>query len=130
MIALALMLVTLAGVMARPRGTSEWIISIVGALGMLAVGAVSPGEALESVASQWNVLLFLLGLMSTAAVAEQSGVLAWLTGRTYRLARGRQDLLLLLVSGLSVAVTATLSNDATILLLTPLVVRMVGRSEE
>jgi arsenical pump membrane protein len=70
-------------------------------------------------------LLFFLGLMATAAVAEQSGVLSWMTGGAYQLARGRQDLLFLLVCGLSILVTATLSNDATILLLTPLVIRMV-----
>jgi arsenical pump membrane protein len=124
-IAFALMLLTLAGVMARPRGVNEWIIAVVGALAMLAVGALTPAEALNAIVGQWNVLLFFLGLMTTAAVAEQSGVLAWLTGGAYRVARGRQDVLFLLVCALCVAVTATLSNDATILLLTPLVVRMV-----
>ena len=92
---------------------------------MVSVGALTPAEALAAVGAQWNVLLFFLGLMATAAVAEQSGVLAWLTGGTYRLARGRRDVLLVLISALCVAVTATLSNDATILLLTPLVIRMV-----
>jgi arsenical pump membrane protein len=116
---------TLGGVLARPRGIREWIIAAVGALAMLAVGALTPAEALLAVGAQWNVLLFFLGLMATAAVADQSGVLAWMTGGAYRLARGRQEVLFLLVCGLSVLVTATLSNDATILLLTPLVIRMV-----
>jgi arsenical pump membrane protein len=120
------MILTLAGVMARPRGVSEWIVAVVGALAMLAVGALTPLEALEAIAAQWNVLLFFAGLMTTAAVAEQSGVLAWLTGGAYRLARGRQDILFLLICALCIAITATLSNDATILLLTPLIIRMVG----
>jgi arsenical pump membrane protein len=124
-IAFALLVLTLAGVLARPRDIKEWIVAAVGALAMVAVGALTPVDAVEAVAAQWNVLLFFLGLMSTAAVAEQSGVLVWLTGSAYRLARGRADLLLLLVCALCVLVTATLSNDATILLLTPLVVRMV-----
>lgn len=93
---------------------------------MVAVGALTPAEGVAAVAAQWNVLLFFLGLMATAAVAEQSGVLAWMTGASYRLARGRQEILFLLICGLSVLVTATLSNDATILLLTPLVIRMVS----
>ena len=112
--------------MARPRGVSEWFVAAAGAAAMLAVGAVTPADALAAVAAQWNVFLFFLGLMATAAVAEQSGVLAWLTRGAYRVARGRQEVLFLLVCALSVAVTATLSNDATILLLTPLVVRMVA----
>jgi arsenical pump membrane protein len=119
-------LLTLAGVFARPRGVREWIIAVVGALAMLAVGALTLADAIAAVAAQWNVLFFFLGLMATAAVAEQSGVLAWMTGAAYRLARGRQENLFLLICGLSVLVTATLSNDATILLLTPLVVRMVS----
>lgn len=126
MLAFALLLLTLAGVMARPRGIAEWITAAVGALAMIAVGALTPAEAVAAVTHQWNVLLFFIGLMTTAAVAEQSGVLAWLTGGAYRLARGRDDVLLLLVSALCVAVTAGLSNDATILLLTPLVIRMVS----
>jgi arsenical pump membrane protein len=93
---------------------------------MVAVGALTPAEALAAVGAQWNVLLFFLGLMATAAAAEQSGVLAWMTGGAYRLARGRQDVLFLLICGLAVLVTATLSNDATILLLMPLVLRMVS----
>jgi arsenical pump membrane protein len=116
---------TLGGVLARPRGIREWIVSVVGALAMLAAGAVSPAEAVFAVGAQWNVLLFFLGLMATAAVAEQSGVLAWMTSGAYLLARGRQEVLFLLICGLSVLVTTTLSNDATILLLTPLVIRMI-----
>ena len=111
--------------LARPRGVAEWIVAVAGALAMVAVGAISPGDALGSVASQWNVLLFFLGLMLTAVVAEQSGVLALITSGAFRLARGRQSTLFVVVCLLCIGVTATLSNDATILLLTPLILRTV-----
>ena len=101
-------------------------MAVAGALAMVAVGVLSPAEALASVANQWNVLLFFLGLMVTAVVAEQSGVLALLTTAAFRLARGRQWALFIIVCLLCVAVTTTLSNDATILLLTPLILRMVA----
>lgn len=96
-----------------------------GAFAMVAVGAIAPGDAVLAVARQWNVLFFFLGLMTTAAVAEQSGVLALLTTVAFRLGRGRQRDLFLVVCALCVLVTTTLSNDATILLLTPLILRTV-----
>jgi arsenical pump membrane protein len=88
---------------------------------MVAVGVLSPAEAVRAVADQWNVLLFFLGLMMTAVVAEQSGVLALLTGAAFGAAGGRQTVLFAIVCVLCVGVTAALSNDATILLLTPLI---------
>jgi len=101
-------------------------VAVAGAAAMVAVGAISPEDALLAVARQWNVLFFFLGLMTTAAVAEQSGVLALLTTAAFRLGRARQRDLFLVVCGLCVLVTTTLSNDATILLLTPLILRTVS----
>ena len=100
-------------------------MAVAGAAAMVAVGAIGPAEAFDAVLRQWNVLLFFLGLMTTAAVAEQSGVLALMTAAAFRLGRGRQRDLFLVVCGLCVLVTTTLSNDATILLLTPLILRTV-----
>jgi arsenical pump membrane protein len=79
-----------------------------------------------AIARQWDVFLFLLGLMGTAAIVEQSGVVEHLAVLAERQAHGRRDLLLVLVSGVAVLVTATLSNDATVLILTPLVIAMCG----
>jgi arsenical pump membrane protein len=73
------------------------------------------------------VFLFLLGLMGVAAIVEQSGVIERLAALAAWQARGRRDVLLLLVSGIAVLVTATLSNDATVLILTPLVLALCAR---
>src|SRR5688500_10296389 len=118
------MILTLAGVMARPRGVREWIVAVVGALAMLAVGALTPLEAREAIAAPWNVLLSLAGLSLSSAVAVQCGVLAWVAGSVYRLARGWQDILFLLMFVICIAITSSLSKDATILLFMPLIIRM------
>lgn len=67
---------------------------------------------------------FLLGLFGIAAIAEQAGVVDRLTRSAHRRAGGRRDRLLILVSGVAAVVTVTLSNDATVLILTPLVIAL------
>lgn len=122
-----LLVLTLAGVLARPRGVREWIVAAGGAVAMVAVGAITPAAAVAAIASRWDVFLFFLGLMTIAAVADRSGLLALLVAVAARAARGRRDLLLLQLAGVAILVTVTLSNDATVLLLTPLVVQMATR---
>lgn len=126
-LALSLLALTLAGVLARPRGVREWIVAAAGALAMIVVGAISPGAALAALAERWDVFLFFLGLMTVAAIADQSGLLGHLVVAAARAARGRRDLLLIQLAAVAVIVTVTLSNDATVLLLTPLVVDMAAR---
>ena len=110
--------------LARPRGVREWIISVAGAIAVLLVGSIGLVEAASAVVRQWDVFLFLLGLMGISAIVEQSGVVEHLAVFAERHARGRRDVLFVLVSAVAVLVTATLSNDATVLILTPLVIAM------
>jgi arsenical pump membrane protein len=126
-LALPLLALTLAGVLARPRGVREWIVAAAGALTMIVVGAISPAAALAALSDRWDVFLFFLGLMVIAAIADQSGLLGRLVVAAARAARGRRDLLLIQLAVVAVIVTVTLSNDATVLVLTPLVVDMATR---
>lgn len=98
-----------------------------GALTMIVVGAISPAAALAALSDRWDVFLFFLGLMVIAAIADQSGLLGRLVVAAARAARGRRDLLLIQLAVVAVIVTVTLSNDATVLVLTPLVVDMAAR---
>ena len=93
---------------------------------MLLIGGIAVSEAGIAIARQWDVFLFLLGLMGIAAIVEQSGVVEHLAALAERHAHGRRDILLVLVSAVAVLVTATLSNDGTVLILTPLVIAMCG----
>ena len=113
--------------LARPGGVREWVVAVVGAVAVIAIGSIDAGGAALAVWRQWDVFLFLLGLMGIAAVVEQSGVIEHLAAFAARGSRGRRDLLLALVSAVAVLVTATLSNDATVLILTPLVIAMCAR---
>ena len=105
----------------------ESTVALLGATAVLVLGAIDVADAGRALVAQWNVFLFFLGLMTTAAIADQSGLLEDLVVAAAHAARGRADVLFLLVSGVALLVTITLTNDATVLLLTPLVVDMARR---
>lgn len=120
--ALSLMLVIL-----RPKPFNETLAACLGAFFMLASGVVPLPQLLEVFRVNLNVLLFFLGLMLVSALAEISGFFHWSALMTVKLAKGRGNRLLLLTVGLGVVITTFFSNDATALVLTPIVYVIVTR---
>jgi arsenical pump membrane protein len=109
----------------RPRGLPEWAAAIAGAGVVLALGLVGPADAARAVAADWNVLLFFLGMTGMAAVAERSGFFEHSGRLALRLADRSGRRLLLAVLGIGTAISVFLSNDATALVLTPVVYTLV-----
>ena len=126
-LAIAVFLVTIGAVIARPRGLTESLAALIGAVVMVATGLLPPSEAVSNVAGHWNVLLFFLGLTGTAAVAERGGIFEVLAGMAARLSGGRPRRLLIAVVAVGAVVAALLSNDAAALVLTPVVWVIVTR---
>lgn len=120
-IALAISIVTLLLVVVRPKPLNEATAAAIGAVLMVAAGQVSPPQTLEVLRGNINVLLFFLGLMVVSAVAEQAGFFQWGATKAVRLARGNGRALYFIVFLLGTAITAFLSNDATALVLTPVI---------
>ena len=110
----------------RPWRIHTWIWPLAGALIVLLAGFEPPGAALEAVARQWNVLLFILGLMFLSAAAEESGAFEWITQLLLERAGGSQRRLFVYLFLAAAAVTLVLSNDATAIALTPIVYRAVA----
>ena len=119
--------VTLAFIMIRPYRISEAVSALVGAVLMILVGIVHPNEALRELGRQWNVYGFFLGLMTLSAVADQAGIFEMLAYQAGRWARGRGLRLYLAVFVVAVVITTFLSDDATALILTPVVYALVTR---
>lgn len=110
----------------RPWRIHTWIWPLAGALLVLAAGYEPPWAALYAVARQWNVLLFILGLMLLSAAAEESGAFEWITQLLLERAGGSQRRLFVYLFLAAAAVTLVLSNDATAIALTPIVYRAVA----
>ena len=123
--AIAAVSVVLLGV--RPWRVPPWLWPAGGALLAILIGAEPVPHAAAAIGGQWNVLLFILGLTGIAAAAEESGAFALVTDELLVRAGGsrRRLFVLLFVSG--AIFTLLLSNDATALVLTPLVYRVVSR---
>src|ERR1043166_7750748 len=126
-VAAVIFAVTLVAIVVRPRGISEAWAGAVGAVLMMVTTSVSPASALEAVAGEWNLFLFFLGLMLTAAVADMAGFFDWAADLAVLAAAGRGRRLLLNVLVRGAVITALLSNDATAVILTPVVYAIVNR---
>ncbi len=120
-------LLTLIGIMTRPFKWDEAFITLAGAALMLILGLIPPLEALSTLASDWNTFLFFLGLMGLSALAEVAGLFDWLAVQAARLANNSPSRLLLHVFLLGSLISMVLSNDATALVLTPIVYSLVTR---
>jgi arsenical pump membrane protein len=123
----AVVIATLALMLARPRGVSEAWVALGGALALLATGAVDPA-ALPGIAGETaDVLLFLLGMMTLTGIVERAGIFDLLAEGCARSARGSGRRLYVLLFLLGAVVTALLSLDVTVIVLTPIVYAVTRR---
>jgi arsenical pump membrane protein len=120
-------LLTLVGIMTRPFRWSESRIAMTGAAVLLGLGLIRPADAVRTLLRDWNTFLFFLGMMGLSAMAESAGLFEWLAVQAARLARNNAERLFLNVFLLGTAISMIFSNDATALILTPVVYVLVTR---
>jgi arsenical pump membrane protein len=120
-------LLTLVGIMTRPFRWKESYIAMGGAATLLLLGLIRPADAALTLLRDWNTFLFFLGMMGISAMAEAAGLFDWLAVQAARVARRSAARLFLNVFLLGTAITMIFSNDATALILTPVVYVLVTR---
>jgi arsenical pump membrane protein len=118
---------TLALILIRPRGLSEAWAAAAGAVAMLLVSPVALGDLPDVLDETADVLLFLLGMMVLTHLVEHAGVFEWLAEHCARLSRGHGVLLFCNVFLLGAVITALLSLDVTVIMLTPIVFAVATR---
>ncbi|TDB76775.1 ArsB/NhaD family transporter [Micromonospora sp. KC723] len=118
-------LLVLAGVLgfavARPRGLPEAAAALPGAAVVVAAGLVPWHEVRAEVAALAPTVGFLAAVLVLAHLADEHGVFAYAGTLVGAASRGSPQRLLRLVFVLASVVTAVLSLDATVVLLTPIV---------
>jgi len=88
-------------------------------------GLVAPGDVRRAAATLWQPFVTLLSIMALTAAAEHLGLLERIAAVIEPRTRGPVRHAFRITFALSALVAATLSNDAAILLLTPIVLTLI-----
>jgi arsenical pump membrane protein len=111
----------LAVAFGHPRGRVEAGVGVACAGATLTTGLVTWSEAWDSLANLAPVVAFLVTILVVSDVCSRAGVFTAAAGRVSRWSAGRATRLFTGVFLLAALVTVTLSLDATVVLLTPVV---------
>jgi len=111
----------------RPFGLPRWVWPVAAALLIVALGYEPVPSAVRAILAQWNVLLFIAGLLGISAAAHAAGVFHWITDFVLARAGGSWRGLFIGLFLTGAVIALLLSNDATAVVLTPIVYRAVTR---
>ncbi len=120
-LALVALVVVLAFALVRPRGWPEAVAAVPAAGVLIAAGVLSFDDAVAEVNSLLPVVAFLAAVLVLAQLCDDEGLFHAAGVAMARWSRGSPHRLLASVFSIAAGVTAVLSLDATVVLLTPVV---------
>ncbi len=120
-VAVVALLVLLVVAFVHPRGWVELLVGVVSAGVVLSTGAVDWSGAVDQTRLLFPVVAFLSAILVVAEVCAAEGVFAAVGTMVARASRSSPRRMLMLTFVAAALTTATLSLDATVVLLTPVV---------
>ncbi|MDT0261422.1 SLC13 family permease [Jatrophihabitans lederbergiae] len=126
-VGLVLIAICLAAAVVRPFGLSEAVVAVPCAALALITGASHLSTAEHSVRELGPTVAFLAAILAFGRLCAAAGVFDYLGSVTAHASHGVPKRLLVLVVGFAAVVTATLTLDATVVLVTPVVLATARR---
>ncbi len=120
---------TIAAILLRPARIGEWVWAVFGAAILVAAGLLPLSAAGTAARDGVDVYLFLGGMLALAELGRVHGVFEWLSALLMPMARGKGSRVFICAFAGAIVVTALLSNDGTILLLTPALAAATRRAQ-
>lgn len=116
------------GLIFRPWQLPEALWTSLAALAVPILGICSWHTAGQAVISGEEVYLFLFGMMILSEIARQEKLFDWLAASALVHSGGSELKVFLIIFAVAIFTTAFLSNDATIILLTPPVIAVARKA--
>ncbi|RFU36622.1 arsenic transporter [Actinomadura logoneensis] len=126
-LSIVLLLMVLGCAVIRPWGLPEAVVAVPAAGAVIAAGAIPLDHAVAEAARLGPVIGFLAAILVLAQLCDDEGLFHACGGWMARRAAGSPRRLLVLVFVTASSVTAVLSLDATVVLLTPVVFATAAR---
>jgi arsenical pump membrane protein len=120
-VAAALLFLTLVAAVVRPRGIGESAVALPAAAVAVASGVVPFAAAVDVVERIGPTVGYLAAILALGELCSRAGVFSYLATFAMRHSRAEPRRLLLAVVVIAAIVTAVLTLDATVVLLTPVV---------
>ena len=123
----AVLLAVLAFAVIRPRGLPEATVAVPAAIVMILVGPLDPADAVAELRSIGPTIGFLAAVLILGYLCESEHVFTWVAAVCAAVSGGRPRRLLVTTFALASVTTAVLSLDATVVLLTPVLLTTASR---
>ena len=123
----AVLLAVLAFAVIRPRGLPEATVAVPAAILVVLVGPLTAADALAELRSIGPTIGFLAAVLILGHLCESEHVFTWIAAVCASISRGRPRRLLVTTFALASVTTAVLSLDATVVLLTPVLLTTSSR---
>jgi arsenical pump membrane protein len=123
----AVLVAVLAFAIVRPRGLPEVTVAVPAAVLVILVGPLQPSDALAELKSIGPTIGFLAAVLILGHLCEAEGVFGWVAAVCGSVSHGSPRRLLLATFALASVTTAVLSLDATVVLLTPVLLTTTSR---